>query len=50
MSAKLDEHLGIIKCTVFIQIKIPVDPSLGPSIIINTGLCNEHGVSNDAVD
>lgn len=30
MDARLDEHLGIMKRAVFIQIKILVNPSLGP--------------------
>lgn len=46
MDARLDRHLGIMKRTVFIQIKILVNPSLGPPLIINATFCNERSVSN----
>ena len=46
MGARLDRHSSIMKRSVFIQIKILVNPSLGPPLIINTTFCNEPSVHN----
>lgn len=44
--ARLDRHSSIMKSSVFIQIKILVNPSLGPPLIINTTFSNEQSVHN----
>lgn len=49
IAARLGRHLGIMKRTVFIQIKILVNPSLGPLFIINTTFCIERSVNNDVI-